>query len=134
MKLILVAGATLLTAGAAFGFARAVDRLTSPPQIAAPSPAVGTERVAPGAAPARVAVPKAVPRAETAPVPAAAAPPETAAALREVAKRDPQTPVPAQSHDNVMHFTQPGPRSALDAEGPVRRYDFVNLPMIGVYR
>lgn len=130
MKLILVAGATLLTAGAAFGFARAVDRLTSPPQIAAPSPAVGTERVAPGAAPARVAVP----RVETVPVPAAAAPPETAAALREVAKRDPQTPVPAQSHDNVMHFTQPGPRSALDAEGPVRRYDFVNLPMIGVYR
>lgn len=130
MKLILVAGATLLTAGAAFGFARAVDRLTSPPQIAAPSPAVGTERVAPGTTPARMAVP----RAETVPVPAAAAPPETAAALREVAKRDPQTPVPAQSHDNVMHFTQPGPRSALDAEGPVRRYDFVNLPMIGVYR
>lgn len=130
MKLILVAGATLLTAGAAFGFARAVDRLTSPPQIAVPSAVFGTERVAPGAAPARMAVPK----LETVPVPAAPAPPEATAALREMAKPAPETPVPVQSHDNVIHFTAPSPRSALDAEGPVRRYDFVNLPVIGVYR
>ncbi|SEH58143.1 hypothetical protein [Paracoccus alkenifer] len=139
MKLILVAGATLLTACAAFGFAQAVDRLAAPPQVAAPSPAgFGTERVIPTApiapapaapapiAPATIAAPAqagiAVQAKDTAPAP-------PAPRLATVAP-----PADRETHDNAMYFLAPAGASGLDGAGPVRRYDFVNLPVLGVYR
>lgn len=129
MKLILAAGATLLTACAAFGFARAVEQLAVIPQVTAPSPGgFGTERVVPAAPVARpvIAAPapveRAVKAADVAPAPPA---PRLAAAPR---------PADRKSGDNAMYSDPPKAAAALDAAQPVPRYDFVNLPVIGVYR
>jgi len=129
MKLILVAGATLLTACAAFGFARAVDQLTALPQVAAPSPAgFGTERVIPAAPVARAAIPAPAPVESAArDVDPAPAPPAPRLAVA------PQ-PVARESDDNAMYFVPPKAAPGLDVAKPVRRYDFANLPVIGVYR
>lgn len=129
MKLILVAGATLLTACAAFGFARAVDQLTALPQVAAPSPAgFGTERVVPSAPVARATV------AATAPVESAARDVDPAPAPPAPRLAAAPQPLDRESHDNAMYFVPPKAAPGLDAARPVRRYDFVNLPVIGVYR
>lgn len=144
MKLILVAGATLLTACAAFGFAQAVDRLAAPPQVAAPSPAgFGTERVIPTApaAPAPIAP---APIAPAPIAPATIAAPAQAGIAVQVKDTAPTSPAPRlaevappadrETHDNAMYFLAPAGASGLDGAGPVRRYDFVNLPVLGVYR
>lgn len=55
MKPIFVIGATILAAGAAFGFARAVDRLAVSPDTAAPAIGIAAERsVSPALPPSEI--------------------------------------------------------------------------------
>lgn len=132
MKLILVATASLMTAGAAFGFARLADRLTEPAPIAAPQP-VAAERVPhqrdiPQAAPAALAAAPADPPALT---PAVTTAPPTSASQDQVAKAVPSF---QPAFQNMNHFTPPAAGSGLDLQVPARRYEFETLPVIGVYR
>ncbi|SEN95637.1 hypothetical protein SAMN04489859_102422 [Paracoccus alcaliphilus] len=138
MRLILIAGATVLTAGAAFAFARAVDQLARPPVMDAPAAAIQTERLLPQTT--RRQAPQ-VP-ATTAHQPQTAAEVATpspadqpAAAIRKQARN--VAPLADRSHavdENTMFFLPPGTSTAPDADEPVRHYDFVNLPLTGVYR
>lgn len=141
MKLILVATASLMTAGAAFGFARLADRLTEPAPIAAPQP-VAAERVLrqndspqatlPGPAPTGPSLAAAV-----ADPPAPALTPAVTTTPPSSASRDRvATAVPSfqPAFQNMNHFTPPAAGPTLDLPAPARRYEFETLPVIGVYR
>lgn len=146
MRLILIAGATVLTAGAAFAFARAVDQLARPPVMDAPAAAIQTERLLPQTttATARHQAPQ-VPAAtarqpQTAPEVVTPSPTkqpaeQPAAAIRKQARNIAPAADPSHRVDeNAMFFLPPGTSVAPDADEPVRHYDFVNLPLTGVYR
>ena len=130
MKLFLVAGSTLLTACAALGFARAVDQMTGQPPVAVLSPAgFQTERVVPDApAPRAASQPPLRQIGSTAPREKSAMPPATPrlAAISQ--------PVTEDFQQNTMYFLPPDVESGLAVAEPTRRYDFINLPIIGAYR
>lgn len=126
MKLLPLVAAALLTGVAALGFAKALDRLAPPPQAATVLRPFPAERVPP------------LPRSP-APVPRSPAPlstpPQTViapdpapAAILETTFADP--PPPEAPFMSLL----PEPRSPLDAAGDTRRYDFNEVPLIGVYR
>lgn len=145
MKLILVAAASLMTAGAAFGFARLADRLTDPAPIAAPQP-IAAERVlrphdTPRPAPANPSV------ASPAPTSPAATNPSVASAPIQADSVTPARPTPASgdrvaravpsfqpAFQNMNHFIPPAADTGLDLPAPARRYEFETVPVIGVYR
>jgi len=149
MKPILIASASLVAAGAAFGFAKAVDHMTRNPDLRAPSAAIAVERIVPPAYDP-FAAPAAQSSAAFAPVPVA----PTIAPEAEIAEiaTVPVAPQPvadqttARSADILpgvtrgnadsspsMSFLPAGTLLPDDAQGSTR-YEFGALPLIGVYR
>lgn len=140
MKPILIASASLLTAGAAFGFAKTVDRMTvsvarSPHAIytterAEPQPitrrAIQPVTAIPEAIPTVPEVPAALAQVEVEMVEPLAAEPTPPLALAEFPRA-----VPGDAPAMMLLPVIP---PALDSAAPASRYEFPGIPLIGVYR
>lgn len=162
MKPIFVIGATILAAGAAFGFAKAVDQLAVSPDAAAPEMGIAAERsVSTALPPSEIrkgirpldadstamhdfadipAEPAASPVLPQTQVPASKARPAVSEPSTEVAALDYDT----QPAAPVNYFVSPdGQNMSPDSSGTfsatalpeeAAQSRFQNLPMIGVYR
>lgn len=147
MKPILLAAASLVTAGAAFGFAKGVDMLLSEPALRPRSEAIVTQRVSPHTMPSRKAA--ATPSVATTPIDLTPAiKPEIAA--REVTvtadEIDRSSPAAQDMGTLSTHFPDDRPAMFLlpqndqmsstgdDLGRQPRAYNFSSLPLIGVYR
>lgn len=129
MKPIFLAGASLLAAGAAFGFAKAVDQLSQPAVSPVPANSASADRLAPDT--------ELPPR----PVGPEAAPPIPVAVIEDPR---PATPLPSPQVARVSPSGSSGPAAAddgtfallptEDAGIPAGPYHFRDLPQIGVYR
>lgn len=162
MKPIFVIGATILAAGAAFGFAKAVDQLAVSPDAAAPEMGITAERsINPALPPSEIrkgirpldadstgmhefahlpAEPAASPVLPQAQVPASKARPAVSEPSTEVAALDydtqPAAPVNyfvAPDGQNMLPGS-PGTFSETALPEEAARDRFESLPMIGVYR
>ncbi|MBC9246819.1 hypothetical protein H4P12_08850 [Paracoccus sp. 11-3] len=145
MKPILLAAASLVTAGAAFGFAKGVDLLLSEPVARQRSAPIITERVSPRTVMPPTAAPTAAPGSiDLAP----AIKPEIA--VREVTMMagasDALSPAAQDTGKRSTHFPDDRPAMFLlpqtdplssrrdDLGRQPRAYNFSSVPLIGVYR
>lgn len=147
MKPIFIAGATLLAASSAFGFAKAVDYLASAPEIVAPQLGNTTERRMPTASRESAAAlstntfsASAFPQSDI----ADGKPAEQAAMVEKTQKiaatsydETPTVPranylMPFTNPDDIL--TTPDTYSNMGSPDITAQNQFHNLPMIGVYR
>ncbi|RNF34461.1 hypothetical protein [Paracoccus methylarcula] len=147
MKPIFIAGATLLAASSAFGFAKAVDYLAATPESTAPRhgnmternlPAISREQAVPASTDAYVASGSPQPGIpEMAPAERAAmiGKPERLAAMsvdETISMPQANYFMPFTRPDDPL--TTPDTYSNMDSPDNMAQDRFHNLPMIGVYR